>query len=181
MDLPRRTQSSIRRRRLNYSTCFSCFIWLFIIIYMIYHYSYHYRAQSSDLPRHEQLLLYSPSNQALVSFHPIQLHLFVSFLWCICYIVVHRADEYLTQLLVQCARLLIKSFPPTSGLRSSCMHVCQALEPAVLVCQALPMHLHHAVELISLQVAIYNFSRQARLDSSSRTRSRISRGECTWN
>ena len=119
---------------------------------MIYHYSYHYRAQSSDLPRHEQLLLYSPSNQALVSFHPIQLHLFVSVLWCICYIVVHRADEYLTtwhncwcNLVHYCEisyNILIKSFPPTSGLRSSCMHVCQALEPAVLVCQALPMHLY---------------------------------------
>ena len=34
------------------------------------------------------------------------------------------------------------------------MHVCQALEPAVLVCQALPMHLYHAVELISVQLAI---------------------------
>ena len=158
---------------------------------MIYHYSYHYRAQSSDLPRHEQLLLYSPSNQALVSFHPIQLHLFVSVLWCICYIVVHRADEYLTTWhncwcnLVHyceiCYNILIKSFPPTSGLRSSCMHVCQALEPAVLVCQALPMHLYHAVELISVQLAICTFSRQARLDSSSRTSFRISRGECTWN
>ena len=37
------------------------------------------------------------------------------------------------------------------------------------------------MELISVQLAIYNFSRQARLDSSSRTSSRISRGECTWN
>ena len=133
---------------------------------MIYHYSYHYRAQSSDLPRHEQLLLYSQSNQALVSFHPIQLHLFVSVLWCICYIVVHRADGYLTirhncwyNLVHYCAdeisyNILIKSFPPTSALRSSCMHVCQALQPAVLVCQALPMHLYHAVELISVQLAI---------------------------
>ena len=80
---------------------------------------------------------------------------------------------------VQRYNVMIKSFPPTSGLRSSCMHVCQALEPAVLVCQALPMHLYHAVEVISVQLAIYNFSRQARLDSSSRTSSRISRGECT--
>ena len=75
--------------------------------------------------------------------------------------------------------MMIKSFPPTSGLRSSCMHVCQALEPAVLVCQALPMHLYHAVEVISVQLAICNFSRQARLDSSSRRSSRISRRECT--
>ena len=108
---------------------------LFIIIYMIYHYSYHYRAQSSDLPRHEQLLLYSPSNQALVSFHPIQLHLFVSVLWCICYIVVHRADEYLTQLLVQCAMLQHpdKVFPANLWLEIQ-LHACLSSFRASCTC-----------------------------------------------
>ena len=91
---------------------------------------------------------------------------------CWCNLIHCGADEI-------CYSILIKSFPPTSGLRSSCMHVCQALEPAVLVCQALPMHLYHAVELISVQLAICTFSRQARLDSSYRASVRISRGECT--